>query len=437
MSKPKTKNDIAWEKLFEKYHVLDRIEKNGSLSISAKTIKEFREPRLMAKFDHRINLPQIFEKNRLAILPISRGDYVISHFDAYHTFENAKNSIQYFRLPDYIQSLSANNISSETVALNCALASGMLSDFLEEEQTTLLPTVCGRMGSGAFSFKILNKMESQFTNINVHNSQIEIDAAIEGIESLTLFEAKNDISDDFLIRQLYYPYRVWKDRVIKKVRPVFMMYTNGVFRFYEYKFTDSECYNSLYLVKQKNYTLETPIDTNIELPDLMEILDQITDYVPEPKIPFPQADVFERVINLCELLQEGDISRQKVTDQYAFDIRQANYYSDAGRYLGLIDKYYESGRKPVYTLSEFGKQVMNMPYKKRQLTLCRQILQHKVFNQAFRLCESGDVPNKPTIIQLMKQGSLYGVKAEETFLRRSSTISGWINWMIKLLQKDE
>ena len=62
MSKPKTKNDIAWEKLFEKYHILDKIEENGSLAISANKIKEFREPRLMAKFDHRINLPQIFEK---------------------------------------------------------------------------------------------------------------------------------------------------------------------------------------------------------------------------------------------------------------------------------------------------------------------------------------------------------------------------------------
>lgn len=37
----------------------------------------------MAKFDHTINLPKIFADNQLAILPITRGDYVIFHLDAY------------------------------------------------------------------------------------------------------------------------------------------------------------------------------------------------------------------------------------------------------------------------------------------------------------------------------------------------------------------
>ena len=46
----------------------------GRFLISADQIREYREPRLMAKFDHRVNLPQIFAENGLAILPVSRGD---------------------------------------------------------------------------------------------------------------------------------------------------------------------------------------------------------------------------------------------------------------------------------------------------------------------------------------------------------------------------
>lgn len=83
----KSLNDIAWEKLFEKYDILGHIERTGQFQISAKQIKEVREPRLMAKFDHTINLPRIFADNELSILPVTRGDYIISHFDAYHEFE--------------------------------------------------------------------------------------------------------------------------------------------------------------------------------------------------------------------------------------------------------------------------------------------------------------------------------------------------------------
>lgn len=82
-----TRNDIAWNTLFERFNILDEVHRQGRYVISANDIKQEREPRLMSKFDHSINLPKIFRDNSLAILPISRGDYVISKFDAYHSFE--------------------------------------------------------------------------------------------------------------------------------------------------------------------------------------------------------------------------------------------------------------------------------------------------------------------------------------------------------------
>ena len=60
-----TKNDVAWKKIFKKYNLISEIEKNGIFEISADQIREFREPRLMTKFDHKINLPAIFSENNL------------------------------------------------------------------------------------------------------------------------------------------------------------------------------------------------------------------------------------------------------------------------------------------------------------------------------------------------------------------------------------
>src|SRR5690606_9488488 len=105
--------------------------------------------------------------------------------------------------------------------------SGIIADFTEDEK--LLPTISGRMSSEDFSFKIRNVINNEWVPICVSNSQIEIDGGYEGLKSFIIIEAKNSISDDFLIRQLYYPYRLWKKRLQKPVRPVFLTYSNGIF----------------------------------------------------------------------------------------------------------------------------------------------------------------------------------------------------------------
>lgn len=426
----RSQNDKAWEALFEKYEILSHIEMNGKYEISASRIKEYREPRLMAKFDHKINLPKIFSKNNLAILPISRGDYVISHFAAYQSFPVLDKSVIQVSLPNHLQSLDANHIPSESIAINCALASGILSDFLEEE--ILCSTVSGRMGSGQFDFCVQNSDTKTPMTVSVNNSQIEIDAAFEGKDSLSLIEAKRDISEDFLIRQLYYPFRVWNRRVTKKVRPIFLVYSNGIFSLYEYEFQNPDSYNSLVLIKQKNYSIE---DTAIGLLDLQDIA-LGTSVIPEPEISFPQANCFERVINICELLNTQEMSREQVTEEYAFDIRQTNYYTDAARYLGLLEKHYEDGRKPIYSLSSLGKSIMNLKYKQRQLAFCEAILRHRVFKEVFNLSmEAGNIPDTSTIVGIMQKSNLYKVESMKTYIRRSSTISGWIHWILGLISE--
>ena len=73
-----SKNNKAWNDLFEKFNIINAIETNGFFEITADQIKESgREPRLMTKFDSSENLPSIFAENNLAILPIKRGSYII------------------------------------------------------------------------------------------------------------------------------------------------------------------------------------------------------------------------------------------------------------------------------------------------------------------------------------------------------------------------
>jgi len=428
----KSKNDTAWQQLFHRHGILDTIQKHGFYEITSHEINRVREARLMTKFDHRSQLPAIFADHNLSILPITRGSYLISQFHTFHNFESDKDiPVNKIPFPGDIESLDFRKITSESTAINCAFVTGIIRDFMDEE--TVYPTVNGRMSSLAFDFSI-NGHDGATLKVIVKNAQLEIDGGYESPASLALIEAKNYISNDFLIRQLYYPFRLWEGKITKKIRPLFLTYTNGIFHLREYFFENHHHYNSLRLLRQKKYVIdegETPI--NLEL--IRETVHK-SPIVPEPAIPFPQADAFERIINLCELLfDEKMLSHDQITSNYDFDRRQTNYYTDAGRYLGFIEKTREDGMV-FFSLTPKGLQLFTLDLKARQLALVGHICGHIVFRRVFQLyIEKAVVPTKAEIVEIMKESNLYQVGAESTFYRRASTVVRWVNWIMGLIEE--
>lgn len=423
-----TKNDTAWNKLFEKYKISEEVLKKGTFEINSEQINKFREARLMTKFDFRSQLPEIFSENNLSILPISRGGYIISNFDTFKDFETKDPELIKIDFPNYLESIKHDHITSESTALNCAYVTGIIENFVQDEE--IKPTVSGRMSSLSFDFNI--KTQNSDLNITVNNSQIEIDGGYEGVNSLSLIEAKNSISKDFLIRQLYYPYKLWNNKITKEVKPIFLTYSNGIFHFREYVFEDPNHYNSLKLKNEKKYVIR---DGAINLELIQKIVNgvQITT---ELEVPFPQADSFDRVINLCELLNEnGSLSREYITLNYDFDVRQTNYYTDAGRYLGLIDKSRED-KEVIYFLTDLGKRIFNLNVTNRQIEFFKLILSHRVFNRVIKLYfENSEQPSRNEIVEIMKASDLYNINSHVTFHRRASTISSWVNWILEQVEE--
>ncbi len=396
----KSKNDIAWEKIFEKYCILDKLANNERISISSTEINQFREARLMTKFDHRSQLPKLFIDHNLSILPTSRGTYEIGKFKTFCDFNKDDIEITPIDFPTFLESIDYKDITSESIAINCAFVSKILHDFTGEEN--LLPTVSGRMSSSVFDFTI--NSGQNILKINVDNSQIEIDGGYEGDSSLNLIEAKNYISDDFLIRQLYYPYRLWSNKIGKRVRPIFLTYSNGIFHLREYEFVTPELYNSIRLIQHKKYAVQ---EGGINVENIQNILDSIQ-VVKEPELPFPQADSFERVINLCELLkQKGFICKDDITQNYDFDHRQTDYYSNAAKYLGLVEVVREN-QQIGCILTRDGSRIFNLPIIERQLEFVKLILAHTAFQNTLKLYfDKGNVPTKGEVVEIMKSAKLY------------------------------
>lgn len=425
----------AWQILLDKYDIENEIESNGIFKITASQIKEVREPRLMAKWDSSEQLPKSLKKNKINILPDSRSSYVLSDFILYETLPELTEHIQNMptvTLPE-LETIDIEHITSEANAINILQISGILEDFLELENTeTLYGTFDGRMSSGTFNFTV-NTNRQILRNIKVDKAQIEIDGGFESENYVVILEAKNVLHEDFHIRQLYYPYRLWKSKVNKPIRLIFSIYTNKIFRLMEYRFLEVDNYSSIELVRTKNYSLE---NTNITLEEIKQIYSSVEEYqitqdnMAETDIPFIQADNFERVISLLENMYENDLNGEEIENLMQFTSRQTGYYYNAGRYLKLFDKYKDTDKVVKYRLTPLGRKVYNTSYKKRQLLLVELILSHQIFRDLFYyVIENGEFPNKRVVQDLELE---YNVCSPNVAGRRASTVIGWLKWIFNL-----
>lgn len=423
---PHSKNERAWALLFEKYNILPRLAAAPYVEISATEINTVREARLMTKFDHSCQLPSLFQKYKLAILPLSRGSYALGRFATFHTFEKIIDPTATKRVayPVFLESLTYNTITSEAAAIHVAYAAGILADFTHEPE--LHPTISGRMGTEVFDFKIEQSNHS-LQALHVENAQIEIDGGYESARALYLIEAKNHFADDFIVRQLYYPYRLWSERIKKPVRLIYLIYSDGSYWLYEYRFTEPLYYHSIECVKKRKYTLD---DTLLSERDLEHLLQSTPIMAEDDALPFPQADSFERLINLCEILiQRGRLSKEAIAENYGFTYRQANYYVAAGKYLGWLAEQELEGEKNVI-LSSIGVECFQLPLALRRRRILATLLSHRLFRDVLLLYldQSVLLPIRPAVQKLLKKAM--PTLSATTIDRRAYTLIAWVQWIL-------
>lgn len=426
--------DRKWVQIFQDYNVLDRIERDGAFTITSKEINRYKEARLMTKFDYVTQLPDIFYYNNLSILPTKRGEYIIGPFSAYKPLTTRDNTLldnrKEIQFPGWIDTIDPKNITSESTMLNAAAASGMIQDVFGLDYGDLVHTVSGRMSSDSFSFNIGGKYKGSPRNymIDVINSQVEIDGGFETPDKLILFEAKNNTTDSFLVRQLYYPYQLWARQLNKEVVPVFLQYANETFNFSIFRFNDVNDYNSLELVDRKNYIFGAE---HTSMDDIVDVMKR-TKLVREPEgIPFPQANSFNKVLGVLESIKEsenGFVTNEDLTLENDYVLRQADYYTRACMYLDLIERI-DGG----YVLSQNGKEYLNKNRKDRNLFITELLLRHKpirlVFEKGLKRLKT---LNGTEAFKVLEELNETGINLT-TRKRRGSTIASWVKYIFSLV----
>jgi hypothetical protein len=419
----------AWQILFEKHNISSKVSVNGFFKMKSSEINTVKEARLMAKFDQSTQLPDVFQKNDLSILPISRGEYIIGPFQTHEKIMYPKCKPTLVGIPD-LETIDFTNLYSEASALLFAYNSGIIKDIVNSADIHY--TVNGRMSSGCFDYFINNNKIESSQKIVVQNAQVEIDAGYEYNNGFCIIEAKNIAVEEILIRQLYYPYRLWTNKISKPVIPLLMVYSNDIFHFFQYGFEDSFNYNSLKLIGYKSYTFADEAITLYEIIDLWKSIK----LPKEPKIPFPQADSFVRIIDLLSILFEHGLTREEVTLKYEFDPRQTNYYISACEYLGLIQRTNNIFGEREYQLSLEAKDIMNLHYKAKYLALIKKIFERPIFYKTFEfILKHNKMPTKNEICNIMRNSHL--PISQTTVERRSSSVRNWIDWILRIANNNE
>lgn len=422
-----TKADKAWEKLFKKYDILRRIDEDKVYNISASDIKEFAEPRLVTKYDWSSNLPKLFHDNNLSILPTTRGTYSIGEFIAYKSLKVENIKPIPVQVPAWIKSWDNYEITSEAVALNVAKATGMIDYIMKsQEDYPAVDTITGRLKSRDINFKIQLK-DKQLYDFEVENAQVEIDAGFENMDNLAIVEAKMHIPEDFMIRQLYYPYRVYRDalKTDKPVETFYFTYADEVYNFYQYKFMEPGNYSSIKKVNQFSFILEKDLDLNL---DVVKEISAKSPMNPEPTdFPYPQANTFQMVLDTIKYLDEP-IDKHDLAKIFKFNERQSDYYANCVVFLGLANR--KNGK---YKLNRLGKKINALGNSnKRNKLIIEQMLSHVTFNLIFKsyLRNYGKADNA-YIDKVL--GENVPTISGTTIPRRRSTVKKWINWIFSVI----
>lgn len=435
------KLEAQWREIFEKYHVLAELESRGYFDISAEQIHALNmEPRLLTKIDHANQVPSVFRSHEVNIITRGRKLWRLGKFEVFEQLPDwvaPGDDVKNVSAPETLWSLDPNNITSESAAINAAAASGILADFLGAEPTL---TISGRMSTPTFSFNI-RKKRGGFESVEVSKAQIEIDAGFETADSITLFEAKNRIATDFCTRQLYYPLRAWKDKVVAKpIRTVFMTYANQVFDLAEFEFTDLQNYSSAELTRRSRYAI------GIERPSVQEVdlLASRVGYFDKPKdgnrfIPFPQADSVERILDLVTYLSQSPRTQEDIRTNYDFTARQADYYPNAARYLGLAAKKPVRDGQDLWSVTPEAVVGIGLPYREKLLWVASLMLRIPPVQSTYVAWRrSGAIPSLEWIESELGRSPLAvqdnGEKlGPSTIHRRARTVRSWATWVTQIV----
>ena len=147
----------------------------------------------------------------------------------------------------------------------------------------------------------------------------------------------------------------------------------------------------------------------------------------DKKIPFPQADDFEKIIEILNVEDEEKLNNKMYLSKLLGNIheRQVAYYMSAAMYIGVVD----TDKK----FTEYAKSLRKMSGPVQIAELALRVVSNPIFGRVFFLEKILDTElDLDDIIEIMKENNIY-FESEAMYKRRAQTVLGWIKWINKII----
>ncbi len=378
--------------------------------ITASEIKQItgKEPRIMAKMDASCALPPILHRFGYFLLPVRNGKYAIVRGNGFHRLEERSSPSTHVSRIKFPLTTAARG-SGEMQYLDYSIHAGALEAVLEK--SALYQSIRGREFTRAFSFNV------GATRLDTESVQIEVDSGLEGRDCIVLVEAKIRNPEDFIVRQLFYPYNHFKQvSPSKEIIPVFFTYepADQLYNYWIYEFSDPGNYNSIRLRATHTLLITTAQEVSLEH------IEPPRDAVVYREL-IPQANKLDKVIELVFKVAEGVSNYRDIAVHFQFDERQSSYYREAAEALGLL-----TTAEGLYSLTAHGRYLVSLPTDKRNIFVMDLLSGFNLVRASLdKLRRSGVLTDHDLQDLIATNSNLSGT----TIPRRAQCLKAWLKWM--------
>ena len=426
MPKAKSTSSQVWQRILAEPEVQKELGEKGFFEISSSELNDYSKPmsgpdaRILVKFDSSHQLPEALRESGLAPITVNRARFAVGAFDMYSELpplEDAELRIVRFESP--YDAMNAAKVTSESLALLVASASRVIDEFAGADVEL---SFFGKVVMKTLDFSV-SQHGGEAVRFVGSGMQIELDAVFENDQQMLLVEAKIRRPRDFNVRQLYFPYRHFREKTEKVIRPILMVYDRGVFEFIEYHFADPQNMSSFEIVRTQVVAVIAP-DSPLE--NLKGIAKNPEIAFGAEGVTFPQANDFDKVIEVARTASANPVGKEEIGQALGVGGRQVDYYIQAARYIGLV----ESSATGI-AATKLAKKILRKSLPTRNVELSTLIVQMPTVGKCFLFtAEEGFLPTVEYVsMKLANPEDFLGVN-ETTRRRRISTAISWTRWIV-------
>ena len=147
------------------------------------------------------------------------------------------------------------------------------------------------------------------------------------------------------------------------------------------------------------------------------------------EIPYPQANNINKLFLFITYIGQGILDKDQLIDTLNIHGRQIDYYSNAMRYLGILNKRYN-----YFVLNPLGETFFKASQEEKDEIFITQCLKIPSIRKSYIFYSENQNSTKKDIVKILKDSKL-NLSSEATYLRRASTVMKWIKYIDQNIYK--